>query len=75
MMTALALACLIGAAPLTAEAAPAKKNSAAHAAYKKPARAAPQATATPRGPSEADRWMDRASGASNSGGGGGGGGY
>jgi len=47
-------------------------TAATHASHaKKPARAAPQANTAPRGPSDADRWMDRASAASNGGGGGG----
>ena len=70
-MPALLLACCMGATSVAA--AQDVRTAAAHASHaKKQTRPAPQANPAPRGPGEADRWMDRASGASNGGGGGGG---
>jgi len=71
-VTALALVCFIGTMSAAAQAAPPRKNAVHSTYHKKPVRNGPQA-ATPRGPSDADRWMNRASEPSNSGGGGGGG--
>ena len=66
-MPALLLACLMGATSVAA--AKDVRTAATHASQaKKPARAAAQANTAPR---DADRWMDRASAASNGGGGGG----
>jgi hypothetical protein len=70
-MTALVLACFLGAASVAAaQGQPRQKTTAHH--VKKHAPAAPARTAAPRGVSGSEAWMDRASGASNSGGGGGG---
>jgi hypothetical protein len=69
-MPALLLACVMG---LTSVAAAQDVRTAARTSHaKKQTKPAPQANTAPRGPSDADRWMDRASGGSNGGGGGGG---
>jgi hypothetical protein len=71
-MPALLLACFMGATSVAA--AQDVRTAAARSGHvKKQTRPAPQANTAPRGPSDADRWMDRAS--ASGGGGGGGGGY
>jgi len=68
-ITGLVLACLMGLPSAAAQDAP--RSKAVHSTHLKkrvPTASQPK-MAGPRGPSDAERWMDRASGSGNGGGG------
>ena len=71
-MTALALACFLGAASVAAaQDRPRQKTTVQHVKKRTPV--APARTTAPRAPNASESWMERASSSSSSGGGGGGG--